>query len=499
MKERHCEVKKDGFNIEKRVILYIFFFVVGALFVLNFSYSTSPLTPTYWGGDTAQFLTIGKEWYRGKVPYRDLFDHKGPLIFFVDMLGFALSAGTSATGVFLIQTVFMFGALIAFYKIGRLFLNRTDFGIIVSILTLICAKANYIEGNTVEEYCVPFIAWSLYGILKWLTCGEYGPHEAKWAFLYGTTFAVCLLTRVTNAITIIPGILIIFLVLIKKRQYKNIFQNIVAFWVGCLILVIPFSLYFAWKGCFWEYLDGMIFYNIKYANARKSWLVTATGEDVTSFIKNFFLAWSVFVAAFLSVLRKKKILFLFYFFTGILEMYLFLSGDNFGQYAYVCLPQICCVIGEIALTVKGNECETVASFMSMQVLCWFMAFNILNSMSTAIDIHRTFSERWDRGWDALIEEIPESERNSFVAYGDNRFKELYLLNDISPCYKYFAIQEWHASMSSETHEKIHRTFASCKAKWIAVCGETGVIDDVLENRYELVDSREDYLLYRLKD
>lgn len=72
------------------------------------------------------------------------------------------------------------------------------------------------------------------------------------------------------------------------------------------------------------------------------------------------------------------------------------------------------------------------------------------------------------------------------------------MNDIAPCYKYFSIQEWHASMSSETREKIHETFASCVAKWIAVCGKTDVIDDVLKKNYELVDSRGDYMLYRLK-
>lgn len=84
-----------------------------------------------------------------------------------------------------------------------------------------------------------------------------------------------------------------------------------------------------------------------------------------------------------------------------------------------------------------------------------------------MEIHRAYAERWDRGWDSLIEEIPEEERDQFVAYGDNRFKELYLLNNISPCYKYFVIQEWHASMSEKTREDIHSVFDTCRAKWIA--------------------------------
>mgnify|MGYP007033821844 CR=1 FL=1 len=38
-------------------------------------------------------------------------------------------------------------------------------------------------------------------------------------------------------------------------------------------------------------------------------------------------------------------------------------------------------------------------------------------------------------------------RYSIVTYGDNRFKELYLAHDLTPAYKYFVIQEWHASFS----------------------------------------------------
>lgn len=90
------------------------------LYVLLFSYSTSPLFPYYYGGDSAQFLTIGKAWYLGKVPYIDLFDHKGPFIFWIDMLGFWLANGQKY-GVAFIQCFFLFFSLIAFYKISQLF------------------------------------------------------------------------------------------------------------------------------------------------------------------------------------------------------------------------------------------------------------------------------------------------------------------------------------------------------------------------------------------
>lgn len=477
--------------------VYLFLLFVGLVFVLNFSYSTSPLTPYYWGGDTAQFLTIGKAWYLGKIPYKEMFNHKGPFIFFVDMIGFALTRGKSATGVFALQAVFMLFSLTAFYKLGRLFLDSASFGIMTCLVALICTKLNYVEGNTVEEYCIPFIAWSLYGVTKWFKGEDHALHDPMWAFVYGLTFGVCLLTRVTNAITIVPSIGIIFFLLLYRKKYKNILQNMGGFLVGFFVIVLPFSLYFAYKNCFYEYIDGMILYNVKYANARKSWIFNATSADVIGFIKNFFVAWSILLAALLCALRKNYLLSFYYALTGIAELWLFMGGDNFGQYAYVCLPQVCLLIGEIACSIRKNGCEEILSIVSVQILCWFMGICILDSMSVAPEIHRNFRNRYDRGWDSLIAEIPEEDKNSFVAYGDNRLKELYLLNDIMPCYKYFSIQEWHASMSTETQEKIHETFATCQAKWILVGGETTVINDILESAYKLVDSNGDYMLYRL--
>lgn len=75
-------------NIPKRDIVLLG--IIAFLFVLIFSFSTSPLYPNYWGSDSAQFQTIGMAWASGKIPYRDIFDHKGPFIFWVNMLGYKM-------------------------------------------------------------------------------------------------------------------------------------------------------------------------------------------------------------------------------------------------------------------------------------------------------------------------------------------------------------------------------------------------------------------------
>lgn len=87
--------------------LTIILLICSIIFVTCFSYCTSPLYKYYYGGDSAQFLTIGKLWYDGKVPFIDVFDHKGPLIFFIDMLGYYIGGGQKF-GIVIIQVIFIF-------------------------------------------------------------------------------------------------------------------------------------------------------------------------------------------------------------------------------------------------------------------------------------------------------------------------------------------------------------------------------------------------------
>ena len=165
-------------------------------FVLIFSYSTSIIYPYFWGNDSAQFLTIGKAWYLGNIPYKDMFDHKGPIIFFIDMIGFYIANG-SRYGVLFIQIVFMCFTISGILAISQLIIKNYIYGIAIVFITLCSMKYNYVEGNSVEEYCLPFIVWSTYGIVKWFM-SDRKRHKLKWSCLYGITTGVCLLTRVTN-------------------------------------------------------------------------------------------------------------------------------------------------------------------------------------------------------------------------------------------------------------------------------------------------------------
>lgn len=194
-----CSSKKEWMSI-------LFWLAAASGFVFLFSYSTSPLYPAYYGGDSAQFQTIGKSWLKGAVPYKDLFDHKGPWIFFINMLGYLL--GGTKYGICCIQMIGMWSSLCLLFKTARYCLSRAAYAFGTVFLAMFFLFLNYGEGNLTEEYCLPFICASVYYIYIYFN-EEHHQHSPKAAFLYGVTFCVCFYARVTNCVLVAAGVLAI--------------------------------------------------------------------------------------------------------------------------------------------------------------------------------------------------------------------------------------------------------------------------------------------------
>ena len=57
---------------------------------------------------------IGKAMKEGKIVYKDIFDHKGPILFFIQMIGQYICDGRF--GIFLLQILALFISNIFLYK-----------------------------------------------------------------------------------------------------------------------------------------------------------------------------------------------------------------------------------------------------------------------------------------------------------------------------------------------------------------------------------------------
>ena len=484
---------------KKKVISLLLCFIMGGVFICLFSYSTSILYPFFWGNDSAHFLTVGKAWYLGKIPYLEMFDHKGPIIYFIDMLGYLITGGNKA-GVSFLQFIFMCFTLAGVFEISQLVKKSNLYGIIAVFITLCCMKWNYVEGNSVEEYCLPFLIWSTYGLVRWYN-SERRNHDIRWTVLYGMTAGVCLMTRVTNFVPVCGGVFIICIYLIKEKKFKNFFANAGAFLIGFFVIVLPFVIYFAINGSFYDMLYDVLLFNIDYSKGCPSWLRSATADSIRNFSKDYFLYYIIFFIVGARLLKKDFWMAAAYLITAAFETYLFTNGYAWPQYPLVCLVQVVLLLNEIVLLLEEKKTQ---KFLLSIGFGWCLLtqvyYSLYESMPSSIDMYNQYHTYKAREWEILFEEIPKNELNSFVAYGNNEFKELYLLTNTMPCYKYYVIQEWISGFTDVVKKDVYRTFNEGNARWIlAATVNTRVISDILENRYIIIDKTENYTLYRLAD
>src|SRR6266496_1916463 len=97
----------------QNIVLPTFMFMVGTLIAL---FPSNPNNMTLPSRDSGVFLYVGWRFLNGDIPYRDVWDHKPPLIYFVDALGLRLTPD-SLWGVWLLQFIVIFLTLLLIYKL----------------------------------------------------------------------------------------------------------------------------------------------------------------------------------------------------------------------------------------------------------------------------------------------------------------------------------------------------------------------------------------------
>ena len=473
-------------------------FGLGFVFIYFYSLSTSPLYPDFYGGDTAHFMTVGLGWLHGKLPYIDLFDHKGPLIYFIDMVGFAIGRGNK-TGIALIQLISMCFFISAVYAISQRFRKSSAYGIFIVILTFLALRHNYFEGNLVEEYCLPWLGWSMYGLLKWYA-GERKEHDWRWACLYGASMGICLLTRVTNFAPLVGGIFIICIYLLYKRYFKNFFQNAGAFLVGFFLTIAPFVVYFAIHHGLSQMVYDVLLFNFQYTKGAPSWLEGAGIGEWKDYIVIYAMHVAIFPLIIIYLIKKDYLSASAFLVTALVEAMLYTSGFMFIQYPVVCLMQISLLAMETIEMFRSNEKSTRIFCVIVAFLTgYYLVYHLLYDVRRNTELYRLFHVVGQREWEPLVKQIPEKDESSFVCYGQDQFKEIYPRTGLLPCYRYYVIQDWLSIFDPVIQADMDAEFESRKATWILKDQYYSRYIEILKGDYYVYDRTGNYMLYRKMD
>ena len=139
--------------------------------VLLIATSSSPLYATNFWTDTNIYFTIGRGMHHGLVPYRDLFDHKGPLLYLIYALG-ALISEKSFLGVFCLQVLSLCATLYLTYRTVQ---EMAGADAVLSIPLMAAASVittAYNQGGSAEEFCLPALVLLLFLSVREMIRGE---------------------------------------------------------------------------------------------------------------------------------------------------------------------------------------------------------------------------------------------------------------------------------------------------------------------------------------
>jgi hypothetical protein len=221
----------------------------------------NPLSGNVPGTDSSVLLTVARGVIHGKLPYVDFFDHKGPLIYFIDAAGLFLGG---FTGVWLIELLFMVASCFFAYKTA-LFFAGTVPAFLGTLFSFVALMPFFEGGNLTEEYVLPFIFISLYIFTKYFFT-QIEPDKIQIGIL-GACFGVSLLLRPNMFALWLAFCLVIFIHKLMLKEYAALIRYALFFISGVLLALLPALLYLKMTGSFNECVNQYIAFNVLYTTS----------------------------------------------------------------------------------------------------------------------------------------------------------------------------------------------------------------------------------------
>lgn len=234
---------------------YAILFII--CFLVSLNNGQNPFDNTYaLGFDTTIYQYIGHRMWQGELPYRDIFDHKGPVIYVWNMLGQGIHP---MWGQWLLELMILYVSALLMFKIATLYLQSFISLLLAGIIVLFIPKMDTI-GNT--ESLTNFLYFII--IYLFLDYFQTDRLEKFKCFLLGGIAALILFIKPTFlcCIGVLYGVL--FLDLLLKKKHNDLQTLIIYILYGFLIITSIQIAIMAYLGILKDFYELYIVFNFNY-------------------------------------------------------------------------------------------------------------------------------------------------------------------------------------------------------------------------------------------
>jgi hypothetical protein len=329
------------------------------VFIL-FSSTASPFTFVYPEFDSAVYLYVSKMWARGYIPYADVWDNKGPVLYFINTLGYVLLGGF---GPWLVQLACCYLTALFAYKVSLNLGCGKAAGVAAGFYMAAVTYTLHWGGVISEEYGLPAMMATLYIT----SCVHTQKRFFKWreTLVIGVLCGYTLLIRVNLVALWAALVLFVFGYLVYKKSFVTLIRHALLFLAGVAGVALPFAVYFLYHGA----LDDLVF---AVFTSSMGLLYNSLLGNLYSGVNTFFRltcgAYAVIIIYFSVALlravyaekgKKEPIEPLFLLcWLGISTVANSVSGYDYPHYAILYVPIICipiCRLLRVACSVFKDE------------------------------------------------------------------------------------------------------------------------------------------------
>jgi len=274
--------------MKSRKIASCYVFAMLALYsfvVLLFCTKSSPFFAFNDWFDANCYFTMGKGMMNGYVPYVDLIDNKGPLLFLLYGIGWLMDH-TGFSGIYLLQSVFLAISVIYTYRLAKLFIKRDFVAILVAIFSPLpmllhgfyAAGFDY-GGGGPDEFCRAILVVSLYYFAFYHIYPE--KYRLRHTVVQGVLFACVFMIKFNLSAFWVGFLFAIACELLFHKRFVFFLKNMAAFATGALLAVLPYLAYAIHTKSLDAFYHNYFVYNSLYTRA-----------NMTSLIRKMLLALS---------------------------------------------------------------------------------------------------------------------------------------------------------------------------------------------------------------
>lgn len=336
--------------------------------------------------DSGFFMYAGSQILKGQLLYLDIWDSKGPVIFYINAIGLWLGHG-SRWGVWGMEFIFLFfSAFIAFKLMTRLWGSIPAlFG---SFMWLFAFNNVLRGGNFTEEYSLLFSFTAMF--IFWL--GLENRENKVYPFIIGLTLATNFLLRANNIGVQLSIVIATILLGVLDKNYTQLLKYLLWIGLGAFAIFIIVALYFLSLGTLDNMIEAAISYNFFYSHGgtklddlSKSFV---RGIDLLGipFLFTTFLGFVLLIEKMPEIIRSGSTSY-----RGISLLLLIgypveivmsgLSGNNFPHY-YICWSPY---IGMLSASFLGFNKNVVKNHLvALSIMILFLSTtNSVNQYRTA--------------------------------------------------------------------------------------------------------------------